>query len=43
MQAGEGNPNRGRVLVPAGMNETRRGFCRLGTNFVSYTSVEVQG
>ena len=34
MQAGAGNPNRGRVLVPAGMNEARRGFCRHGTNFI---------
>jgi len=42
MQAGAGNPNRGRVLVPAGMNEARRGFCHPGTSFVSYTSVEVQ-
>ena len=33
MKAGAGNPNRGRVLVPAGMNEARRGFCRPGTKF----------
>ena len=43
MQAGAGNPNRGRVLIPAGMNEARRGFCRPGTNFLRYTSVGVQG
>ena len=27
MEAGAGNPNRGRVLVPAGMNEVWRIFC----------------
>jgi hypothetical protein len=31
MQAGALIPNRGRVLVPAGMNEAWRIFCRPGT------------
>jgi len=31
MEAGAGNPNRGRVLVPAGMNEVWRIFCCPGT------------
>jgi len=34
MQTGAVNPNRGRVLVPAGMNEAWRIFCRPGTSFV---------
>src|SRR4030042_1097585 len=34
MEAGAGNPNRGRVLVPAGMNEAWRIFCRPGTKLV---------
>jgi len=42
MQAGAGKSNRGGVLVPAGMNEAWRIFCRPGTRFVSYTSVAVQ-
>ena len=33
MQAGAGNPNRGRVQVPAGMSEARRGFCQSGYRF----------
>ncbi|MCJ7447146.1 MAG: hypothetical protein MUO72_05620 [Bacteroidales bacterium] len=32
MKAGAVNPNRGRVLVPAGMNEAWRGFWSHGTN-----------
>jgi hypothetical protein len=31
MEAGALIPNRGRVLVPAGMNESWRIFCRPGT------------
>jgi hypothetical protein len=42
MQAGAVNPNRGRVLVPAGMSEAWRGFWRHGTNLRAYTSVAVQ-
>ncbi|MCJ7446132.1 MAG: hypothetical protein MUO72_00390 [Bacteroidales bacterium] len=34
MEAGAENPNRGRVLVPAGMNEAWRIFCRPGTKLV---------
>jgi len=34
MEAGAGKPNRGRVLVPAGMNEAWRIFCRPGTKLV---------
>jgi len=42
MQAGAQNPNRGTVLVPAGMNEAWRGFCHPSTNFLAYTRVAVQ-
>ena len=42
METGAVLCNRGRVLVPAGMNEAWRTFCRHGTNFLSYTSVAVQ-
>jgi hypothetical protein len=41
MKAGGEKPNRGNVLVPAGMSEAWRGFCRPGTSFVSYTRVAV--
>jgi len=34
MQAGAEKPDRDRVLVPAGMNEAWRIFCRPGTRFV---------
>jgi hypothetical protein len=34
MEAGAEKPNRGRVLLPAGMNEAWRIFCRPGTKFV---------
>ena len=34
MKAGAENMNRGRILVPAGMNEAWRTFCRPGTNFI---------
>jgi hypothetical protein len=43
MQAGAQNPNRGRVLIPAGMSEAWRTFCRPGKSFLSDTSVAVQG
>jgi hypothetical protein len=33
MQVGAENPNRGRALVPAGMNEAWRIFCHPGTKF----------
>ena len=36
MEAGAGNPNRGRVLVPAGMSEAWRTFCRHGTSFIEH-------
>ena len=42
MEAGAGKLNRGRVLVPAGMNEAWRGFWNHGTNFQAYTSIAVQ-
>jgi hypothetical protein len=34
MKAGAEKSNRGRVLVPAGMNEAWRIFCRPGTKLV---------
>ena len=36
MQAGAVNPNQGRVLVPAGMKEAWRIFCRPGTKFYEH-------
>jgi bacterioferritin-associated ferredoxin len=36
MQAGAVFLNRGRVLVPAGMNEAWRIFCRPGTNLIEF-------
>jgi hypothetical protein len=41
MEAGAGNPNWGKVLVPAGMNEAWRSFCLpiaigTGTNFIEH-------
>ena len=43
MEAGAENPNRGTVLVPAGMNEAWRGFWSHGTNSRAYTRVALQG
>ena len=43
VEAGAVKPNRGRVLVPAGMNEAWRGFCRQVASFLSFTSVAVEG
>ena len=43
MQAGAEKLSRGRVLVPAGMSEAWRGFCRQVASFLSFTSVAVQG
>ena len=42
MQAGAEKLSRGRVLVPAGMSEAWRGFCRQVECFLSFTSVAVQ-
>jgi len=36
MEAGAEIPHRGRVLVPAGMNEAWRIFCRPGTNLIEH-------
>ena len=36
MEAGAVLCHRGRVLVPAGMNEAWRTFCRHGKNFIEY-------
>ena len=36
MKAGAVLCHRGRVLVPAGMNEAWRTFCRHGTNFIEH-------
>jgi len=36
MKAGAVLANRGRVPVPAGMNEAWRTFCRHGTNFIEH-------
>src|SRR5664280_1917688 len=36
MEAGAVLCHRGRVLVPAGMNEAWRTFCRLGTSFIEH-------
>jgi len=43
VEAGAVSPNRGKVLVPAGMSEAWRGFCRPVASFLSFTSVAVQG
>ena len=43
VKAGAEKLSRGRVLVPAGMNEAWRGFCRPVASFLSFTSVAVQG
>ena len=43
MQAGAEKLSRGRVLVPAGMSEAWRGFCRQVASFLSFTSVAIQG
>jgi hypothetical protein len=43
VKAGAVKPNRGRVLVPTGMSEAWRGFCRPVASFLSFTSVAVQG
>jgi hypothetical protein len=43
MEAGAEKLSRGRVLVPAGMSEAWRGFCRQVASFLSFTSVAVQG
>jgi hypothetical protein len=39
MKAGAEKLSRGRVLVPAGMSEAWRGFCRHVASFLSFTSV----
>jgi phage major head subunit gpT-like protein len=36
MEAGAVSSNRGRVLIPARMNEAWRTFCRHGTNFIEH-------
>ena len=43
VKAGAEKLSRGRVLVPAGMSEAWRGFCRQVASFLSFTSVAVQG
>jgi|GEM_PF-4532247 len=43
VKAGAEKLSRGRVLVPAGMSEAWRGFCRPVAGFLSFTSVAVQG
>jgi len=43
MEAGAVKLSRGRVMVPAGMSEAWRGFCRPVASFLSFTSVAVQG
>jgi hypothetical protein len=40
-QAGAGEIQESRVLVPAGVSEPRRGFCRHLGSFLSHTSVAV--
>ena len=42
LEAVEQDPNSGHVLSEAERSEARRGFCRPGTNYLSYTSVAVQ-
>ena len=43
MEAGVVLCHRGRVRLPAGMNEAWRGFWSHGTMFRAYTSIAVQG
>ena len=42
VKAGAEKLPRGRVLVPAGMSEAWRGFCRPVASFLSFTRVAVQ-
>ena len=43
VKAGAVSPHRVRVPLPAGMSEAWRGFCSPVANFLSFTSVAVQG